>query len=192
MDRRTLTLVLAAVMLLAGSQSFAQESHPIGVVMGYPGSFGIVWHTSDGVAIRPVVTVSRASTKNSSTAPVAQTSSNSSWALGGDFSMLFFLHKFDALRTYVSPRVSYTYSKSSISGGPNSQKSTGIGLSGSFGAQYWMSDKFALYGEVGVFYGYSKSTSTTALGLQSQPTFTNESRGHTFGPRTGIGAAYYF
>ena len=55
-------------------------------------------------------------------------------------------------------------------------------MSGSFGAQYRLSDRFGVYGEIGI--QYSHSASDTII-ISSATT-------HSWGTRSGVGAILYF
>src|SRR5260221_1172023 len=64
-----------------------------GVAIGYPGGIGILWHATDGVAIRPDFSF------------LHNSSEGSSGSAGGvNLSVLFYLKNTDHRGTYVSPR----------------------------------------------------------------------------------------
>jgi hypothetical protein len=189
--RRLLSISLALVVLSAGT-SAAQDGGKTGVTMGYPASIGLVWHANKNVAIRPELSLSGSSSSaNGSTGSPGITTSieGDGLALGTGVSVLFYLHTYDHLRTYFSPRFTYAHTRStttsSTSVGSFETKTTSYSLTGngSFGAEYALSDKFSAFGEVGFGFGHSKNSSSSS---SIKPTANN------WGTRTGVGVIYYF
>lgn len=184
--RRSLGLCLTLVLSLSALAA-AQDTRTVGVTIAYPAAVGILWHASDTVAIRPDVSFSG----SSSDATIGTTSfSSSAWNVGVGVSALFYLRKYDHLRTYFSPR--YTYSRTSSTSTPanptqgtlpdTTQTSTANGFAGSFGAQYGLSDRFSLFGELG--FGFAHSTAKSDTGTQGS--------GNAWGLRSGVGVVLYF
>ena len=180
-----LLFLAAGVLALTGRTAGAQEAGKTGVTMGYPASIGIIWHASDKVAIRPELSISGSSSKTSSS---SFTSDNDSFALGVGVSVLFYLHTYDHLKTYFSPR--FTWSRNTGSNNSSGATTASVettanntGGSGSFGAQYGLSDKFSLFGEVGFGVNYSKATNTTS---------TTKNTGTSWSTRSGAGVIFYF
>jgi hypothetical protein len=180
----------------------AQDTHTVGVTMGYPASFGVLWHASKKVAIRPEISFAGSSTESTTSLPSSQTSLPSissegdGWSIGTGVSALFYLRTYEHLRTYVSPRFTYAYTSVSTSSNvPNatgaliSGKQTGKGASGtgSFGAQYMLGDRFSVFGEVG--FGFSHSTSSSS----SSSTTSTATKGssNAWGTRAGVGVVFY-
>jgi hypothetical protein len=177
----------------------AQDTHTVGVTMGYPASFGVLWHASKKVAIRPEISFAGSSSE-STTSIAGQTlpsinSEGDGWAIGTGVSALFYLRTYEHLRTYFSPRFTYAYTSNSTSsnlpsatGGTISGKQTGKGAAGigSFGAQYMLGDRFSVFGEVG--FGFSHTTSSS-----SATTATTGSTGssNSWGTRAGVGVVFY-
>jgi hypothetical protein len=176
-------LTVAAVFLLAPSVGYSQERPGTGLVTGYPGAVGIIWHVSDRVAIRPDFSFSWSSTNLPGVSQSTYKNSRYGFGVNG----LFYVRTIDNLRFYVSPRVSYTRVRStSGSSGPTST-ATGVHPSGLFGAQYSLHRRFAVYGEAGA--GYSRLTSKSE-GSQFSTAF--EQKGHAWATVTAVGVIVYF
>lgn len=207
MPVRTIGLLVAITIGgLAGNAS-AQDDPRVGITMGYPASIGVVWHATDGIALRPEVGVSRSSGEFTATSSISfggstitttSLSSNENWQVAVGLSALFYLSRHDALRTYVSPRWAYTRTSSTSSTSPSSlsspspgvSSSTGSGnfVSGSFGAQYALARRFSLFGEIGL--GFSRTVTSPAFG--SLAVTTTDSISRTFSTRSGAGVILYF
>jgi hypothetical protein len=184
---------IVVFLVLAASAASAQEKGQIGLVMGYPGSIGLLWHPADRVAVRPTVSFSFASTDRSTTVPfpielgLDQVSSHStSRQLGFGLSGLFYLNRADSLSAYVSPRFSYTRSNASIEPSSpylDSEMSSSSSSAGGFlGIQYALNKRLGVFGEVGVDYSRYKPASTAL------------STGRTISFRTtsDLGIVWYF
>ena len=173
-----------AALLIISTPAFAQQTRKVAVTATAPSSIGILWHVSDKVAIRPELNVTRSSTESSGTGIVAGTTTT--WLLGSGGSVLFYTAKWDNLRMYVSPRFSFNHAKTSNTSGTASSNPTAYQVSGSVGGQYGLSDRFGVFGEVGLNYGWQTSTPTTVL----TSTYTIKNR--SFGTGSRIGVAIYF
>jgi hypothetical protein len=183
-------IVVLGLLLGACAAANAQEAGQIGITMGYPPSIGVVWHVSDSVAVRPEISFSRSSSDN-------EFSSDNTTVVTG-VSGLFYLSKWDQVRTYVSPRFSYGHATSDSGGTLGlTSKSSNYNVVGSFGAQYTPHKRFAVFGETG--FGYSRSTSSSTYEIPSlalegllptRPTTTSTVTG--FSSRTGVGVIFYF
>ena len=152
--------------------------------MGYPSSFGVVWEVNDRLALRPELSFS-VGTSEGSAGGVTGTSSDT-WTVGLGISALIYLKNWDALKTYVAPRFTYSRATSSVEsafGGDNDLKSEGFTVNGLFGAQYALHRRFSVFGEVGV--GFSDGE-TTLSGIDSRTESTS------FGTRTGVGVIFFF
>src|SRR5262245_18406673 len=160
---RSVIVFVLGMTLFAGGRAGAQERGATGVTMGYPASVGIIWHATENVALRPAMTFTSASNDASS-------STFDSTGVGVGVSGLFFLRKFDEIRTYGAPRFSYphtsTTSASDVSIGSVSQTSTiettssAYSLAGYFGAQDNAGKWFPVFGELGFGSTHTKETST--------------------------------
>ena len=201
---RVSSFVILAVVGTFGvaSDAAAQDQPSVGVTMGYPASIGVVWHVSDRIAIRPEVSLQQISTTSTSvittvvgivggnvttTTTTTQTTSDQ-WNTAVGASGLFYLERWEALRTYVSPRFLYSRSTSSSASSNsvsnNEFTSNSYFFSGSVGADYTLSRRFGVYGELGFGYSYQSTTNSFA------PAGSNT--GHTISTRSGVGAILYF
>src|SRR2546430_1638684 len=135
---RSRVVVATLGLLLSASAAHAQDKGQTGLTLGYPASIGVVYHVTGRVAVRPEFSMSRMTTSDQP----AGTTSNSNWSYGVGISGLIYMNKWDNLRTYVSPRFTYTRSESTLDtnvlGGVRTIANTieAYGLVGSFGAQY--------------------------------------------------------
>jgi hypothetical protein len=182
MNGRSAYLAGLGVLLggLVATPTSAQEAGDVGVTVSAPSAIGVIWHVTPRVAIRPDLSFSF----NESDAEVTDISSQS-FSLGG--SVLFYTGRWDNLQTYVTPRLSYSWSSSSIEGSGSTLDATqdGWGLSGSFGAQYTLGTRFAVFAEAGLLYSSQTTETPSSFG-------NNERTSWTFGTRTAIGATLYF
>jgi outer membrane protein with beta-barrel domain len=174
--------VIAALVLVAPVAGYAQEKGNVGMTMGYPAAVGALWHVSDDVALRPEISISRSSIDTSS-----GVGDSSSWSLGLGISALFYVTRADNLRTYVSPRYSYSRSSATATAAATpvtSELTTSTStVSVSFGAQYALSPRFSAFGEVG--FGYGRG------GLRSSLAGTRTTS-QNWSTRTGAGVILYF
>ena len=173
-------------LLVAGLPTLAaaQEQHKIGITMGYPAAAGVLWHVSPKVAIRPELTFAGSSTETTSSSLAIE---GSGWNLGTGVSALFYLRTEERLRTYFSPRFTYSHSSSSSSSSGVTtseleQTTNVVGVSGSFGAQYAVGDRFTVFGELGFSFSHSHSKASQL------PT---SGSGNGWGLRSGVGIVYY-
>lgn len=178
--RVTLGLVTAG---LVSASAHAQEPGKVGITVQYPASIGLLWQPSDKVALRPDVTYSGSSVSSSSG------TGNSYWNVGAGLAVLFYLKRYDHLRTYFAPRVDYGYSHSRTDLGsatltsPSSIDSSrwGAGATGLFGAHYSPVTRFGVFAEIG--FGYSHST------IPNVATLSGAS--NSWGTRAAVGAVFY-
>jgi hypothetical protein len=215
MRARLAILFVTTVCLLSPIVARAQDDPKVGLTMGYPSAVGVIWQMSRHVALRPEFTWTRTSMDTPSTIDpvlgVVSTGSTSvNWATGFGLSALFYVARYDSLRTYVSPRFNYSRTSGStgLTGNDASSSSEGrlYSTSGSFGAEYDFGRHFAVFGEVGG--NYSSSTTTTTLvesrtvfasggpagPITSTTTFTVRTDSHSrqFSTRSGAGVIFYF
>jgi Autotransporter beta-domain len=197
--RREFIAASVVVMLLAGvSSASAQQDYRVGLVVGYPASVGVLWHVSDGVALRPDVAINRQSNESTSTVsigfspPQTSTSTTSGWNTSLGLSALFYLGPPADLRFYLTPRVAYQWSRTETETSPAlpqlvdyESESDGFLVAGSFGAQYAPHDRFRLFGEVGLSYSEQEGETGFTLARQSLKT-------SSFGLRSGIGVVVFF
>jgi hypothetical protein len=213
--RRTIrTLLVALILLLWSIGARAQDQPKVGLTMGYPSAIGILWQTTERVALRPELTATRGSSEGLTTDPIVGTSGTSTpsdnWQVGVGLSALFYLTHDGGFRTYVTPRFAYskTNASNAVSGSVVSSTSDGwtYTTSGSFGAQYSFAKHFGVFGEVGA--AYTSSTNrvstlesiTTVIGISpggpvtrvTSSTFRSDLHSHTIGTRSGAGVIFYF
>jgi hypothetical protein len=177
-------LVVAALLFLP-AEGAAQEKGQTGVFMGYP-SLGLIWHPTERIAIRPEVDFSFGSGDS-------DRSESSSAGVAFGATVLFYAAKRESAALYFAPRYAYTRSSSEIEstslfGGDSRVEVTSHAshLSGSIGAQYWLSKRFSIFGEAGVQYTWGTSETESFAPLSSD----NDSR--VFGTRSSIAAIWYF
>ena len=177
--------MFSALVLVLGlpPRAHAQDAGKTGLTIDYPGAIGIIWHASDAIAVRPDVTFSHASNESTN-------SDSDGFGIGFDLGVLFYTKKLDNVRTYVSPRFSYTHSTTTLTptttvAGLTSSKGTtnATGGAGTFGAQFTPTSHFAVYGEVGIGFTHHKSTSSN-LG-------STTSKGNSWGTVAGVGIVFY-
>jgi hypothetical protein len=166
---------LIVFVLFACGTAAAQDTGKVGITMGFPASVGVIWHATHKVAVRPDSSFARNTTEGSV--------STTTWTLGMGVSALFYVSASDRVRTYVSPRYSYTRaSASSTQGAISDATVNGSGFSGSFGAEFAASSRFGVFGEVGITY----ARQTTKPGIAG-----TEFKGTSTGTRAGVGIIFY-
>lgn len=182
MLRLLVTLMAVAPCRVAS----AQDQGRVGLTMGYPASVGVIYHVANRFALRPEITVLKSSGDSGGTTIALF---NKGWSLGTGLSGLIYLTRRDNLRTYVSPRFTFTRITTSTettafvsSTVVTRSTSSTYGAVGSLGAQYALGPKFGLFGEVG--FGYSRQTSHSSLAATS--------RTNVWSSRTGAGVILYF
>jgi outer membrane protein W len=175
----TLVRTLAVILLLAvfPASSSAQDSATVGLVMATPASVSVIWHVSDAIALRPEIGFTTSST--SAKGPGAAGAKTDASTVSPGFSVLFYLHRWDALRTYVSPRYVYSraHAESTSQGGSSESTASSHTVAGSIGAEYALHRHFGVFGELGISYAHADA-----------PTTSSDSWTH----RTAVGAILYF
>ena len=174
-----IVLMLLILTLLGTRASHAQEAGSVGLTMGYPASVGMIWHMTKGFALRPEVSWSKHSI-DSSTLVQGQWSTDY-WQVSTGLSALFYVHHWDALHAYVSPRFSYLKTRTTTM--TDSWSRSGYVLAGSFGAQYSTAEHFGVFGEAGL--GYSTTTTSTDGRFWSEDALSA-------GTLSGVGVVFYF
>jgi hypothetical protein len=207
MTGRTIALVTVIMMSCLGNAVSAQDTPRVGISMGYPASIGVIWQVSDGLALRPEISVQKSSTEFTEsisfglstdgtldTTTAASKSTSDFWQVSVGLSALVYLSKHDALRTYVSPRWAYMRDSSNTASGLSNLRnfaSTASGhlVAGSFGAQYALGRKFNAFGEVGLAF---TRTVITPNDRQSSSLIGGQDASSTFGTRSAAGVILYF
>jgi len=177
---RTVSAFGIALWCLSTASAWAQDKGDAGLAISVPAAIGVIWHPSNRLAIRSDVAFGVTETDGEGTVPDI---SSRNITLG--VSALFYTHRWDELRTYVSPRFTYAHATTSISA-PNlgDQTLSTWGLGGSIGAQYALGTRFGVFAEAGVSYSSQQSESLS-------PSITDRTT-WTFGTRTAVGGILYF
>ena len=176
---RLLFASATALLFLVPTPAAAQEAGKVGVTMGFPESVGVVWHVTENLALRPEVSFRWSSAE-------VLGSEGDTTVLTTGLSALFYIGRWDSLATYVSPRYSFSRTSSTqtgLFGGEQTTTSRTHLFSGSFGAQYWLGDRFSAFGELG--FGYTR-------GLAGPSDEDDRSRIDAFGTRSAVGVVFYF
>src|SRR5215831_3239443 len=112
MKRSALVLCIAVGLLAAGSAR-AQDVPRVGITMGFPAAVGVIWNVADRLALRPELTLGGSSSSSDSTIAsilgLDTGSTGDGFDVGVGLSALIYVGRWDALRTYVSPRFSYSH-----------------------------------------------------------------------------------
>lgn len=189
--------MIAIFCVCATVAAFAQEPRKTALVMGYPASAGVLWHVTDGIALRPDFATSRQSTETTASitvsgAPQSSTSTTTGWSSSVGLSALFYLGPPADLRFYLTPRVAYAWSRTETESSPPlaqlssyRSESDGFLAAGSFGAHYRPHDRFGIFGELGVNYSNQEGDTDFSLTRQSLTTTS-------VGLRSGVGVTIYF
>jgi hypothetical protein len=181
MKRVIFSALVIAVLLAVSTPAYAQQTRKTAITMAGSSSIGLLIHATDSVAVRPEFSFLRSTSESSG----FTTSKTTTWTLGTGVSGLFYVAKWDGLRAYLSPRFSWSRAKSTSSTSTaTSSPSNAYGISGSVGLQYGLGDRFMVFGESGLNYGWSKST------ISSITQSTLESR--VISTRSVVGVGFYF
>jgi len=171
----------------------------------------VVVPVSTWLTVRPDLTFSQSSGDSTSptllilgdATPVVNAGSSSlnhSKQVSVGLSALFYVGRWDALRTYVSPRFAYGRGTSSSSAlaSTTDLRSSNYVTAGSFGAQYALGRHFGLFGEVGMNYTTATTTVSASVtfpvGLSSSSVSSASSVQHMHGvsTRSSTGVIFYF
>jgi hypothetical protein len=183
--RRIVFPILLSLLAVLPRHAAAQDAGDAGITMGYPASVGVVWHATDRVAVRPEFSFSHVSGESDNE---VFTLSNTATSFATGVSVLFYVREWDKLRTYVAPRYSFSRTSSETESSPpvsvaNETRSTSHSITGLFGVQYSIHDRFSVFGEVG--FGFSHGTGESNLSETSASS-------STLSTRTGVGVVFYF
>ena len=188
MQRYVPALLAVLTFCLGPSSVVAQETGKVGLTMGFPGSIGVLWHATDNLAVRPEISFSWSSSEIGSSESDVSTFSTGA-------SVLFYLRKWENLATYASPRYAFartTSSSDAAFGGESERTSRSHLFSGSFGAQYWLGQRFSAFGELGLAYQRSSSDSNIDVPPGFPIDFSTEFTSTSFGTRSFAGVVFYF
>ena len=184
MRKLGVALLLLPLILLPAAQVSAQERGQAGLVMGIPTNFGFIWHASDKLAVRPELGLTFTANESESNVFGSTSSESDGHAVTVGASVLWYLAKYDNVRTYVAPRFTYGHASTENSQG-TSTPSDAVSVSGNFGAQFTPARKFAVFGEIG--YGFNRTTSEF-----SSPIVTAETKSTAWSTRGAVGVIFYF
>jgi hypothetical protein len=152
-------------MLILFAAATRQASAQLGVTMQVPAALGFIWHATDKVALRPDFNLTTSRTSSSGVGG-GVTDDGLTWGVA--LSTPYYVTNQDNVRTYVSPRVGYMRSTSSVSTGVTSTSTSNqLVYSGSFGAQYAPIRWFNVFGETGYAFTSIKNSSTAFPGTAS-------------------------
>ena len=193
MNRRRVAPALTVAALLVASSASAQspsqsgtsEPNRVGITMGYP-----CLDRRDLGNQRPSCAAARGVVQRRHQRSVGAGrvgTSSDTWTVAIGVSALYYVGKWDALRTYIAPRFSYSRGTTSVDssfGGENDLKSEGIAINGLFGAEYSLHRRFSVFGEVGAGFSSGETNSSTPIEARTESS--------SFGTRTGVGVIFYF
>jgi len=202
MDRKR--LAVAVLLFLAPAAAVqAQDTPRVGLTMAYPSSIGLIWHVSPRLAIRPDLSFGWSSSE-----PPASTiggGSSDATNLSVGIAGLIYVGKWDALRAYVAPHFGYgrtsttTVSTITIGIGPGASINTSTmttkgtasisEVAGSFGAEYTLGRRFAVFAETGLAFVHAPGISISTGSVTGATFASTRNSGTT---RGGVGAIVYF
>ena len=184
---RIRTLLYSTLLCLAAGAgtAAAQEPGTVGLTIAHPSAVGLIWHASDRLAVRPEFTFSLTSSETEPGSGLPGGTTGSGWSVGTGVSLVYYTQEWDKVRGYVSPRFGYSRTRSETESGTFSSTLTAsnYGWGASYGVQYLPTDRFSVFGEVGIAGTVGRGTASNS---------GNKSEGHTWGTRSGIGMVVYF
>jgi len=215
MLHRRLGFTLFVLLAVSAMPAFAQDKK-LGLLLAYPTALGVQWTLNDRIALRGDGTVRWSSTAQDPSTPqtigtLSLRSSYESDAVSGTIgvSALITLSNADRFKTYLSPRIAWTLSRTTttISYDLNTiqlqlpepllrtlaprtleTNQTTPTVSGVFGASVAVHDRLSLFAEAGA--GYSWDT-LSQVGIGAE-TANSPTRTKALALRSGIGAIVYF
>ncbi len=218
--RFSLFLRVAAIfsVMAFASVSEAQEKK-VGLVIGLPLDVGVLWQTSERVALRADVgfgfntyessNESGLSLGSGVLSTITTTSSSSTTTIG--LSALFTIRNDDNLRLYIAPRGAIELAHHSFEteivpplpaelsrlglAGEVSDSSEGYEFDAMFGGQYRLRDRLALFGETGLAYRRSvfpSLTTTLSIGSVSTTRSRPDNRTTNVALRSSVGLVLFF
>jgi len=191
--RRFIACVLPCALLLAAVHAQAQEPQDskratedrrIGLTLAYPGSglssgsIGVIWQTSNRLALRPEFFVSARFAADS-----ANGGASDSWSFGATLTVLCYVGRKEGVSAYVGPRVSYSRASSGGGGTDTTNASYGAGVNA--GLQYALTKRISVYGEAGLGYLFARYTYTGT-------SFEQKDASHGISSRSSLGLNLFF
>jgi len=202
--------ICAVIVLFCALPVSAQDERPVALAIAFPAEVGVLWQVSDRIALRPDVGFawSEQTASFGDDDFGAYTSDSSSRSVTTGLSVLFTVARWEQLRAYLVPRVGYTFLANrslsnfgtsagvnvvigGVSGGitqdvqteRDEANSRAIELSGAFGVQYSLGQRFGVYGETGIAYTSAKYPVRSS---------GDENRAAAAGIRSAIGVLFRF
>lgn len=181
MNGRLVCAIGLSFWCVTATSAWAQDKGDVGLTVSTPQAIGVTWHASERLAIRPDVSFAFTETDGEDSSPDV-----SSKSVTFGVAALFYTHRWDDLRVYVSPRFTYSHASSDLSGSSNvfDSSSSAWGLSGSIGGQYALGSRFGVFAEAGLIYS-SQRAETSIAGVADRTAWT-------FGSRAALGGILYF
>jgi opacity protein-like surface antigen len=152
------------LLFLIAEPSVAQGHAANGYVFGTGGP-GLIHEFGNGIGVRPTFGYTRTTTTSGTT-----TSTTQSWSLAVDVPKYFDSH--DGVRPYVAPRIAYT---NQLTGSAKQELWT---YGAAVGASYAATQRFSVFGDMGLTYGTQKVTSNVV--------------GTIWATRSALGIVWYF
>ena len=180
---RVVVLSTLACLALVPAAASAQDKGDFGLTMGAPLSIGFISHISDRFALRPEIQLRASTTETESTfSGIEADSLDFSVGVSG----LIYIGDKDKLRMYVSPR--YVFGRTdtkleSLFGVGGEDTFTSHSLTGSFGVQYSLHERFSVFGEAGFGVTVTERESGTS---------PVHSESAAFATRSAVGVTFYF
>ena len=175
---RTFTVVASVIVLttMGVMPAAAQDPGKVGLTMTSESTVALTIQASDSVAVRPELGFIRSSSDGTG---LSGKRTANSWSPG--VSLLFKVKSWDSTHLYLSPH--WTYSRTTIDDTPSvsESKSSGHTVSGMLGAQHNITNRFAVFGEVGI--GRSSSKTDGQFSTASS---------HYWATRSTVGATLFF
>jgi hypothetical protein len=181
--------LLWASLLLAVTNLFSQEKGQLGLgfKVGSSQSLGVTWHLSKTFALRPGAIFRWATINRSDVRSVLAREPEKELSVGGSFSGLFYLGTNEKLSIYVGPEFEYlrTENNARVSSQPSPIEENVNEFAGKalFGLQYPFSQKFSIYGEVGLRFSFEKKRNSLAGQTETKAVAASNS---------GLGFIFYF
>lgn len=186
MNRRSPWALCLVFLACAPFPAAAQEAGDFGLVATTSSSVGVVWQVLERLALRPEISF------NTATIESEFLSEGDTSSVVGGISAIFTMRRWNDLSVYLSPRLQFSHSSTfseAVSATVRSRFETstnGYGVGGSFGAQYMLGERFAVFGETGVLFSRLTSESEQPIVFSDRRTTT------TFGSRSAVGVTFYF
>jgi hypothetical protein len=178
MNVRVLSASVCALVLCSAIPAAAQ-SGTVGVTAASSG-VGVQIQAGNRLALRPEFTFLHATTEpSSSTGLLVDTSTTN---LGMAINVPVYMMKQDRFATYISPRFEANRTSGST-GSMDEPSSTTKAVAASFGGEYRASDRFMIFGELGLEYAWhDRKSDSLATTIKFRGT----------GTRTAVGIGIFF